>query len=1198
MATVAQPDLLGKYSHREWVRFIAGPDPELLEKLYVPMLSSAIRYDRSCAYFSSSVLAAAARGFGKLIQSLMDLGADAPKPAIRLLVNEEMDADDVRALTETGDLSSLEETLLNRLKTPKDILEKKRLQMLAWLYKEGLLDIQVGIMRSASGIVHAKFGIATDSSGECLVFNGSGNESAQGLAGNYEELEVSTKTADPDRHKYYADKFKLLWGRTHPAVAVYPLPEAVRLKLIKFAPKERPKQEPSNAQGRQRAAMEWQFLLEAPYFPDGAATCDASAMVSMWPHQKHVIEEVASAWPDGRLLCDEVGMGKTVEAILALRRLLAGRGVRRVLILLPAGLLKQWQAELREKGGLIFPRLEGLTNLVWPEGSEQTVDSLAEALQQDVLLMSRETARTENNLPILLHAEPWDLVLLDEAHAARRKQQEEGEFNSATLLLNLLRQLQLRRRTKSILLLSATPMQTHPWEPWDLLAVLGEGGTWLSEFSVVRDFYDAIGALESGFCDVEKAGRAASVISGDPEFPPPPGHTLPVGEGDTSELIAFATPSQRDETIAWLREGSPLYRRMHRNTRSTLRKYYQMGLLDRRPPEREIRDVRFDYKEYAERAVYDAVSKYIERRFEELEAEKPGKGFVMTVYRRRASSSPRALERSLSRRRDALMQVVQKHAADPWLALADAPELLEPDELPADEGSKISAALPSSPQAAESELHDLRRLLDQLKELGQKDSKREEFYQQLRSITDDGRSVLVFTEYSDTMEYLRDSLVPFYDGTVACYSGDGGQMLVEGEWKTVSKADITTALKNLKIRVLICTDAASEGLNLQTAGALVNYDLPWNPSKVEQRIGRIDRIGQAREKVLVVNFFLKDSVDQRVYDVLRHRCGLFEHFVGAMQPVLSLARRMLRGEQSVNPHELEAEAKRVEQEPLGSETYLESKAAPHSLAHAAYSNAALRAALDCLQAAFGFTVKHQKNLDACAISGPGFPRVRFGLSVAALEKDPALEPLTPFSVKLRVMLKSLTRAGEILPLVIGSHSEGAFRASIAFWLSKNGPVKLQRLGDLNEYLEQWDGAPPDPTVWHSCLVQAEKESSVRVSSMIEQSRLRIEHAIDRQIEASRTRLARELGRYLICMGSDPLELPAAFYRIMQSSNGIARNRLTESFQRMGKYPDWPQGFCEGLRQWVGSLPEHRRNGRLAGMELDAALHDPRWIAGQ
>src|SRR5437870_609025 len=86
---------------REWRRFVRGPDQALLDELYVPALSAAIRYDRCCAYFSSSVLAAAARGFGRLIERLVAAGDSAPRPAVRLIVNEELAEEDARALTES-----------------------------------------------------------------------------------------------------------------------------------------------------------------------------------------------------------------------------------------------------------------------------------------------------------------------------------------------------------------------------------------------------------------------------------------------------------------------------------------------------------------------------------------------------------------------------------------------------------------------------------------------------------------------------------------------------------------------------------------------------------------------------------------------------------------------------------------------------------------------------------------------------------------------------------------------------------------------------------------------------------------------------------------------------------------------------------------------------------------------------------------
>ena len=200
--------------------------------------------------------------------------------------------------------------------------------------------------------------------------------------------------------------------------------------------------------------------------------------------------------------------------------------------------------------------------------------------------------------------------------------------------------------------------------------------------------------------------------------------------------------------------------------------------------------------------------------------------------------------------------------------------------------------MPDTPGEADAELRQVQSLLEKIENLGGLDTKRDRVISWVKQLTADGRSILVFTSYADTMEYLRDAIrsagVP-----VASYSGDGGTIRVDGKWLTVAKEEVTGALGAGKIRALVCTDAANEGLNLQAAGALINFDLPWNPSKVEQRIGRIDRIGQALGVLPIVNLYLKDSVDQRVYRALAKRCGLFERYVGPMQPVLSRAMRML-----------------------------------------------------------------------------------------------------------------------------------------------------------------------------------------------------------------------------------------------------------------------------------------------------------------
>jgi hypothetical protein len=1186
----------GDLRRHSWPMVLWGPDPELLEKLYVPALGEAQRYDRCCAYFSSSVLAAAARGFGRLIERLLALGPEAPRPAVRLIVNEELNRDDVRALLETGDTSQMETQLKKRFKPPRELLEKQRLGMLGWLVKAGFLEVRVGVMRFGTGIVHAKFGMATDAADQAVVFSGSGNESAQGLLANFECLDITTSWENPERYREYVQKFEALWADRDAAVHTVSLPEALRLELIKFAPPEPPIMEPAQALARQKAAMVWGFLVEAPFFPDGGPNCDATAMVEQWPHQRRVVAEASRAWPAGRLLCDEVGLGKTIEAILVLRRLLAGRGLRRALILVPAGLLKQWQGELREKGGLLVPRLESINSLVWPDGQSKKINGLAVALKQDVLLMSRETARAEDHRATILQSEPWDLVLLDEAHAARRGKQEEGEYNSSTLLLRLLRELQLRRRARGFLLLSATPMQTHPWEPWDLLAILGEGGAWLADFGGVRDYYAAMAAIRQGHGDLEMAREAATLIAVDPEFPAFPRENLNLSDiKGVVRKLTFLPPRQRSEVVNWLRQGSPLTRRMHRNTRKTLRGYYEIGLLTETPPRRRVEDLVFDFQDQAERAVYEAIGRYIEKRYQQLESEKPGKGFVMTVYRRRAISSPLALERSLNKRGKALRRIAEDKAFDWYLSPDDVPEALEQDDLPEGEGAgKISLELPTDRDKARAELREVDHLLGKLQRLS-KDSKLERFFEVLRQLSAEGRSVLVFTEYLDTLEYLRDNLVPYYGKSLGCFSGEGGQTYDGKLWRPVSKAEITTALHGEEIRILLCTDAASEGLNLQAANAIINYDLPWNPSKVEQRIGRIDRIGQKLPEVLVVNLFLKDSVDDKVYRALRRRCGLFEHFVGSMQPVLARARRMLLGQEEATVKELDKEAGKVEDDPLATETYVENPPEVAEEGAPGITTAHLEEALAHFQGDFGPKIRFRKHPKTYEIGGHGNRKFLYGASMEALERNQHLRPLSPFDSEIRNLAVKLWRPGERLPLVLGCYQEGPFRVAIAYWIGGKQIGPVTTLEELKHKVAAWDGNYPDAELWQRAGKKANQAAKKYVRAMAVHASGCQEKGMRRQVGAARLRLMRELGRMLMCLEGSEVDLNQALQAQISRETATAF-RLKQCLERLGGYPDWTPELRRDLKEFFDGLHENQRKARCLGRELDAALQDPRWEA--
>ena len=159
-----------------------------------------------------------------------------------------------------------------------------------------------------------------------------------------------------------------------------------------------------------------------------------------------------------------------------------------------------------------------------------------------------------------------------------------------------------------------------------------------------------------------------------------------------------------------MRRNSPLARRMHRNTRATLRRYHEIGLIDTAPPHRSIDDIRYDYEDQAERDLYDAIDGYIERRFKLLEHDPPGKGFVLTIYRRRASSSPLALVRSLSKRREQLERVVRNQATDQFLDDDNATPV-DLDDLD-DSIGFIPASLPSSAGGAADEIREIDALLE------------------------------------------------------------------------------------------------------------------------------------------------------------------------------------------------------------------------------------------------------------------------------------------------------------------------------------------------------------------------------------------------------------------------------------------------------------------------------------------------------
>ncbi len=333
----------------------------------------------------------------------------------------------------------------------------------------------------------------------------------------------------------------------------------------------------------------------------------------------------------------------------------------------------------------------------------------------------------------------------------------------------------------------------------------------------------------------------------------------------------------RGVAMRLMRATTPVSRLMSRHTRDLLREYYKRGQITTPIADRDVRD-EFIEMTPAERAVYEAVEGYISTTYNQASVNaKNAVGFVMTVYRRRLASSFRALRSTLEARLERRAQI-SEFAADDASDDESGDEIMDADD---------AAALER--EALELEEHeDIRALLVRVADLPV-DTKARRLRDVLGALRDDGYSqVMVFTQFTDTMDFLRGFLAAKESGSILCFSGRGGEALgTDGRWHVISRDEVKKRFRAGEADILLCTDAAAEGLNFQFCGAIVNYEMPWNPMRVEQRIGRIDRLGQQHPIVRIVNLHYSETVETDVYMALRSRIGLFQSVVGRLQPILA-----------------------------------------------------------------------------------------------------------------------------------------------------------------------------------------------------------------------------------------------------------------------------------------------------------------------
>jgi SNF2 family DNA or RNA helicase len=906
---------------RPWKLKYTPDHGDLVKLLYQPALECAARYDRLTGYFSASALALAARGIERLV---------ANGGRMRMVVGCTLNPPEVAAIERGEELrAQVAQHFAAMPLMPTDAGMGESLELLAWMVAHGLLDIRVGIPCDdyrrpipAEGLFHEKAGIIEDKTGDRLAFNGSLNETVAGWTRNWESLNVFTSWRDLDRVAEEDANFAKLWAGQAKHVITIDVPTAVRDDLLRFLPET---DVPARFKKVEAAASEyeavpavppeptvlaidlrkavWDFIAVAPGLKGGVRVGEVTSAVTPWPHQVQAFRRMYDSWPPKLLIADEVGLGKTVQAALLVRQAwLAGRA-KRILIMAPKNVCSQWQIELREKFNLNWPIYDGQKLSWYPSPAmqghaERAVGRDIWHQEPAVIVSSHLVRRADRQHELLEVAEPYDLIILDEAHHARRRGAGSTSESGPNALLRLMRLL--KDRTKALVLLTATPMQVHPVEVFDLLSLLGLPPEW-NEQSFLRFFEEVLLESPSHEAFDRLAGMFQAVERSYGEVPASELQRMgmPSAIGARRVLRALrdnaSTPRRQLETadrkaaIRLIRLHTPINRLISRHTRALLRRYFKEGKITTPIADRLVRDDFIDLTP-DERRVYDAVEDYISTTYNQATAQQRSAiGFVMTIYRRRLASSFAALGRTLENH---LLAIGNQSGASTLVELEEG--LDDPGEGGEPEGDE-AAKLEQAALLLE-ERDDIDRLLTMIRRLPA-DTKAERLRHTISNLRKDGYpQVMVFTQFTDTMDFLRGEVGRDQRVRIMCFSGRGGQVPSnDGTWRTVSRDEVKRRFRAGDADVLLCTDAAAEGLNFQFCGALVNYDMPWNPMRVEQRIGRIDRLGQMHPNIQIVNLHYANTVEADVYKALRDRIGLFENVVGRLQPILAALPKLISG---------------------------------------------------------------------------------------------------------------------------------------------------------------------------------------------------------------------------------------------------------------------------------------------------------------
>jgi superfamily II DNA or RNA helicase len=587
----------------------------------------------------------------------------------------------------------------------------------------------------------------------------------------------------------------------------------------------------------QRILAEDLVRVRRPDDRERYAAAQRQARIDPNPHQiDAVIFALRRLREGGCILADEVGLGKTIEAGLVIAQSRA-EGAQRILLIVPKSLIGQWQGELLNLFGI------------------QARENEASFSTPGVYLVGREFAGSERGATQLGAVPPFDLAVIDEAHeifaGLHKRYGRDGIYDETSDEALMAHRVRGFLRSTPVLLLTATPMQNSLVELWGLVQYVEPTGTLLGDIATFRKV----------FC---------------------------------SEDDRTLVPGQEYE----------LKRRLATVQRRTLRRQAQ-EFLDRPFTQRRCRLYEYAMSD-AERSLYDDVTEYLLEPSLYAFAGRQRR-LLLIGFHRRMASSIKALAASLENVASRLRHLQAGLRSDD--TVIDVLQDLEDDD-EIDEASEESAA-PIDSATLAAELVRIEGFVARAQSLPN-DAKARSFQEAIKVILDLGRDgrgsgkAVVFTESITTQEYLRrlllainlgDEDVTLFRGVndharaqqaLARWQQEEGSRFPPGT-KPSREVGMRLALVHefrTRSKVLVCTEAGAKGLNLQFCETVINYDLPWNPQRIEQRIGRCHRYSQQRD-VTVVNFIARDNEAHRLtFEILSQKLDLFGRVLDASDHVL------------------------------------------------------------------------------------------------------------------------------------------------------------------------------------------------------------------------------------------------------------------------------------------------------------------------